>query len=334
MAKSEEIVLFHYTFSPYARRIVWYLNLRRIPYTQCLQSPVMPRPDVAVLGIEYRRIPILAIGRDIYNDTRLILRKLEELYPTGIRISASSPDQQAMERLLEHWTIDNGLFIRASQLIPTSLPLLKDEKFTKDREQYTGRSWLKEDIEKMRPEAVVEMKSAFQFLETTLLADAREWILKTEGPSLADIEAVWPLHWLNGLKGALPPRQISAQQFPNVFAWIHRFDKAVSAAARLAGKPKTIKGPEALQQIVSSEFAEAEGSVDPNDPTGLKKGQEIEVWPIDSGFKNKDKGPLVALSGSEIVIETKTKDGEMVRVHAPRHGFRLRSIRKGGSSKL
>jgi hypothetical protein len=66
----------------------------------------------------------------------------------------------------------------------------------------------------------------------------------------------------------------------------------------------------------------------------LKKGQEIEVWPIDSGFKNKDKGPLVALSGSEIVIETKTKDGKMVRVHAPRHGFRLRSIRKGGSSKL
>jgi len=40
----------------------------------------------------------------------------------------------------------------------------------------------------MRPEALVEMRSSFELLETTLLADGREWILKTEGPSLADIE--------------------------------------------------------------------------------------------------------------------------------------------------
>jgi hypothetical protein len=34
----------------------------------------------------------------------------------------------------------------------------------------------------------VEIKSAFEFLETSILADGRDWVLKTSGPSLADIE--------------------------------------------------------------------------------------------------------------------------------------------------
>ncbi len=36
------IVLYHYTFSPYARRIVWYLTLRGIPYSQCVCYMLCP----------------------------------------------------------------------------------------------------------------------------------------------------------------------------------------------------------------------------------------------------------------------------------------------------
>ena len=150
----------------------------------------MPRPDVAAIGTQYRRIPVLAIGRDIYNDTRLILRKLEQLYPSNPSIAASSPDQKAIERLLESWAVDSGVFLRASQLIPSNMPLLKDATFTKDREDLSGRSWTKASIEKMRPEALVEIKSAFEVLETTMLVDGRDWILGSAGPSLADIEGM------------------------------------------------------------------------------------------------------------------------------------------------
>lgn len=31
------IILYHYAMSPYAKRIVWYLTLRRIPYSQCVR---------------------------------------------------------------------------------------------------------------------------------------------------------------------------------------------------------------------------------------------------------------------------------------------------------
>jgi glutathione S-transferase len=151
----------------------------------------MPRPDIKALGVEYRRIPILTIGRDIYHDTRIILAKLERLFPASAAhpsISSSKPEEKEIERLLEYWIIDGGVFTRASQLIPTSMPLLKDPKFTKDRENYTGRSWDKSAMEAVRPEALVDIKGAFAFLEETLLADGRDWILKTESPTLADIE--------------------------------------------------------------------------------------------------------------------------------------------------
>jgi hypothetical protein len=131
------------------------------------------------------------------------------------------------------------------------------------------------------------------------------------------------------MKGALPPDFISGKQFPKVFAWIERFDKATKAAAQKAGKPKTLKGPDALKTISEGQFAESEGPVDVNDPSGLKKGEEVEVWPIDSGFTRKDRGPLVTLNGTEIVIDSKTEDGQHVRIHAPRHGFRLTSAGKG-----
>lgn len=153
----------------------------------------MPRPDVDAIGTKYRRIPVLSIGRDIYNDTRLILRKLEQLYPFSTShpgISSTASTDIFLSRLIESWVIDNGVFMRASQLIPSDTPLLKDEKFQKDRADMSGRSWNKEMVDKMRPESLVETRGVFELLETTMLADGREWILGGEGPGLADIEGM------------------------------------------------------------------------------------------------------------------------------------------------
>ena len=129
----------------------------------------------------------MSIGRDIYCDTRLILQTLEARFPDGA-LGATQPDQKAIEKLLEKWCIDGGVFARASQLIPPEMPLLNDPKFKKDREDMSGRSWDKKNIIAMRPEAISHIRDAFVFLETGLLADGREWILKTAKPSLADIE--------------------------------------------------------------------------------------------------------------------------------------------------
>ena len=44
----------------------------------------LPRPDLADrLGVTYRRVPVLAIGRDVYCDSSLIAAVLERRYPAS-----------------------------------------------------------------------------------------------------------------------------------------------------------------------------------------------------------------------------------------------------------
>ena len=164
-----------------------YLTLRGLDYAQCVQPPTLPRPDIASLCVQYRRIPILTIGRDVYCDSRLILSKLEQLLPDGA-LGIPAADQQGVQKLLQIWIVEAGIFVRASQLIPPETPLLNDPKFQKDREGFSGRRWSMDAIKAMRPEALAHIRTGFRLLETTFLADGRNWILKSEGPSLADVE--------------------------------------------------------------------------------------------------------------------------------------------------
>jgi glutathione S-transferase len=182
-----DIILFHYTFSPFAKRIVWYLKLRGIPYAECIQPLTLPRPDLAELGINYRRIPLLSIGRDVYYDTRLILARLEQSFPASSSYPPlSTPDNKGLEALLEKFTVDAGIFSKAAQSLPPDLPTMKDEKFVKDRAEFTGTSWSQEARVKGYPEALAHIRHAFGILEA-LLADGRQWIGGTDKISLADI---------------------------------------------------------------------------------------------------------------------------------------------------
>ncbi|KAG8168329.1 hypothetical protein KVR01_001078 [Diaporthe batatas] len=341
MSSEHPIILYHYPFSPYARRIVWYLQLRGIPYKQCMQPPIMPRPDVSKLGIKYRRIPLMSIGRDVYLDTRLILQKLESYPASSPKLGAAeNTEQRAIERLLEVLSVDGGVFVWAASLLPRKLPIMKDPDFLKDRADFAnGKAMLASKSPTVRPEALNDLRNVFELLETTLLADGRDWVLKTERPTLADIEAVWPLHWLNGLPGALPADQISKTQFPKVFAWIERFDKTVNAADQKLGKVPIVSGEQAAQAIVqASYFEDSATDVVQSEPLvkalGLKRSDSVVVFPLDTGSLHKDSGALFRLDSREVVLETRTEllGSPEVRVHAPRHGFRI--ARKDQASQL
>lgn len=143
--------------------------------------------------------------------------------------------------------------------------------------------------------------------------------------------AIWPFDWLVGMKGALPADVISERQFPKVYAWIKRFGEAVRAAKSSGPKVVTLKGPEAVSFVSDANLAESGGHVDAADPLGLGEGQEVEVWPIDSGFNHHDRGRLVSLTPDEVVLASRTKTGQdAVRIHFPRWGFRV--VRAGGAT--
>lgn len=93
--------------------------------------------------------------------------------------------------------------VSAVRLIPAEAPMLKDPRFLRDRADFAGVAregpspLSPEALAAARPEALAEVRDAAELLETTLLADGRDWVLGgTPGPALADIEAVWVLMWV------------------------------------------------------------------------------------------------------------------------------------------
>lgn len=169
-------ILFLWDFSLWANKIVAYLSLRSIPFSRCEQPVTQPRPDIAAPGVNYRRIPILSIGRDIYCDTLLILQKLESLYPASKqhrRLGCESGDRTgvALERLLEKWA-DVVVFQAAAAVISSDLDLMKDEGLQRDREELWRRRWDKRAQDELRLKGLADMRANFDFLED-LLGDGR-----------------------------------------------------------------------------------------------------------------------------------------------------------------
>ncbi|KXJ90828.1 hypothetical protein Micbo1qcDRAFT_225712 [Microdochium bolleyi] len=342
------IVLYTYPGSPFGQRLVWYLNLRKIAFKTCLQPPILPRRDLELLGLNYRRIPLMAIGRDIYLDTRLVIAKLETLYPASAAhpgISATTGEQRALEALISRVSIEfpGALFGRGAQLMPPDSAFLRDPRFVKDRNQLVAgnpaaKAFTPENLRANRPAALVEIARLAELLETTLLADGRDWVFggSGAGPSLGDIEAVFILHWLNSMKGALPADVIGPEVYPRVFAWIGRFDGHVR---KIVAKPDVVKGEDAAKLILGSGYAEeSAGGLLASDPViaaaGYKQGEVVTMWPLDQAPVNKDSGVLVAMGKEEVVIEIASKidGGKSVRVHAPRVGFKV--VKGGASAKI
>nr|BBG28478.1 putative glutathione S-transferase [Aspergillus versicolor] len=338
MASQPPTVLFHYPGSPFAARVLYYLALRGIPYDECIQPNILPRPDLARLGIRYRRIPLLAIGRDVYLDTPLILNRLERFDPSSTTKppfkSTATPSQHTLTTLLASYTLDTPLFKNVVCVLLPSTPLIHDEAFLKDRAEMLGGppgfNFAEHFVLPARNDAIVEVKKTLEFLEFTLLADGRQWVAETQDPSLADIELVWPLHWLFSIPGAVPKEHITAEKFPKVYSWVERFEKAVGEARKGLRRPQTVSGEKVAAWLGKAGVEDQdEARVEQNDPVvkaqGLYQGQEVLLWPADTGANHKTKGKLVGFTSREITLDT--TEGEVsVRVHAPRHGFRVAAV--------
>lgn len=293
---------------------------------------MLPRPDLQALGIKYRRIPILSIGRDVYCDTRLILAELEKRFASSSYTPISSTQSDGIANLLDSFTGDGGVFGRAAQILPADLPAMNDPTFLKDREDFMGRSWKKADTDRQRPEAMAHMRKVFDVYES-MLADGRDWIAGTEQASIADVKSVWVIDWMFELK-SLPEQYFSDKIYPKTYAWVQRWRSVLKAAKGKALKPVTIKGADAIKHICGASVT-SDLTVDETDPFGLEEGTNVQVWPIESGFNHKDQGRLIGLTKDEVVIAVPTKVGEQeVYLHMPRWGFRIVKAKGGAGVKL
>ncbi|KAF2007497.1 hypothetical protein P154DRAFT_614838 [Amniculicola lignicola CBS 123094] len=333
MSPNQKPVLFHYPPSIYSHRVLWYLWLRGLPYDECIQPAYMPRPDLAALGVNYRRIPIMAIGKDVYCDSRLIINKLEELYPNS-NVSLPSSSDKGIRKLLESWTIDGGIFTNATRLMPywTSTGLLSNTAFLDDRQTLMGgRRMTAAAMERGRPDALIHIRQAFEMVENTFLADGRKWILGTDGPTIADIDGVWPFEWLvadRAMKESLPEQYVSASKYPKTYAWVQRLLNEVQARKARQPKPERLGGS-AVESMTESTSAQPESTtIISDDPLGLSEGDAVEVYPTDYGFTHKDHGSIIGLTSNEVVI----LNSKGLHLHFPRWNFHVEKIKVASSA--
>jgi hypothetical protein len=118
---------------------------------------------------------------------------------------------------------------------------------------------------------------------------------------------------------------INAEHYPRTFAYVERFRQAIKARQEHIGLPEKLSADEAIARILDSGlYEQPHPGVDPKDPLRLKKGQAVEIFPIDSGFTHHDKGELASIGVKEVAIFTRPNEGEgILRLHFPRVNFRI-----------
>lgn len=330
---SNPIILFTYPESVIARRMDWYLTLRGIPYVHCTVDNKMPRPVLSRLNVQYRRIPVLAIGRDIYCDSRAQIETLERLWTQSPKLGAdpvTQPYERGVEKLMETFAFDGGLFLRTATLIPPDAPLLGDPKFLADRAPMIGGMFTAEGRKAGLPDGLAATRMHLQLVEEWLLGDGRPFIAG-EKPGLADVHLGWAFDWMLRPKERLGmkhvyPVLLNEEKYPRMFAWIERINKTVEEARKPDGPLKVLSDDEAVRTIEKSGYFEPNELVmDGEDPTGLKKGEETDVYPTDmpTGFVHRDSGKLVGLSVNSATVQTKTTGGVDVRIHYPRQNIKV-----------
>jgi hypothetical protein len=162
------------------------------------------------------------------------------------------------------------------------------------------------------------------------------WLLRSFWPTnallLVNVEqikadtiiAIFMLEFVSGMQ--LSKDTISNEIFPKVFAWFDRYQAAVEKAKATAQHPTTLDGQAAADHILGSEFGHSKISVDTKDPTGLREGVEVEIYPADWGTEHRDRGRLVGLAPDEVTIAVKSKENVEFRIHAPRTGFKIKEV--------
>jgi sulfite reductase alpha subunit-like flavoprotein len=166
-------------------------------------------------------------------------------------------------------------------------------------------------------------------LETTFLADARDWILGTKELTRADIDAAWPFEWLivdRHIKGSLPGEHMSEKTYPRVYAWAGRFMEVVKERRKRCEKPKALNGQTMVERTINASSAHEDINVIENDPLDIKAGDNIEVYPSDYDQGGKSAGELVGLTVHEVVI----RNDKGVHLHFPRWNFTIRKITPEG----
>ena len=291
--------------SPFSEKIRKIFALKSLAYREVDQPAWMPKPHLTPMTGGYRRIPVLQIGADIYCDSALIARKIDEvcpkpsIYPDG---NVAAAEGMAM------WA-DKTLFFSTVPLVFTAMAEVIPKELFDDRRKMSPQLSM-EVLKSAVAGSRGALASACAMFEATLSKSA---YMLGDAFSVADA-AVFHTLWFVRSDQASAAILYSK---PNLADWFGRVE------AMDSGKPTAMTGDEAMEVARSAEPEDIGASMN-DDPSGLALGTRVGICSDDLPT-DVFVGKLVCLRSHEIVIEREDPATGRVAVHFPRAGYQVRA---------
>ena len=306
-----ELILHHYPTSPFAEKARLLLGFKGLSWRSVKISPVMPKPDLTALTGGYRKTPVLQIGADIYCDTALIARRLEQekalpaFFPEGQEMVTASFASWADSVVFQHAVSlvfqPESIAVRFGSLPPEAI-----KAFLADRAGlFSGGSATRLSAEQARHQWPTIMAR----LEQQLEREQGDFLFGQ--PSIADFALAHPLWFLK----ATPVTSPLVDAYPAVSAWF----------GRVMGF-----GHGASSEMTSQEALEVARTATPaalpdeqfDEPNGFEAGQQVVIAATDYGV-DPVGGELLFAGAEELIVRREDERGGVVHVHVPRFGFRI-----------
>ncbi|WP_339528815.1 glutathione S-transferase family protein [Pseudomonas mucidolens] len=306
-----ELILHHYPASPFAEKARLLLGFKGLSWRSVHIPPMMPKPDLTALTGGYRKTPVLQIGADIYCDTALIARRLEQHKPTPTLF----PAQQAMTTQAFAAWADSVVFSHAVSLVfqPESvavrfakLPPEVLKAFIADRAGlFSGGSATRVPLEL----AQHQWPTIMARLEQQLQAQVGGFLFGEA--SIADVALAHSLWFLK----ATPVTAPLVDAYPGVTAWLARvLDFGHGDAKEMSAEEALEVARNATPAALPEEVFE--------DPNGFKVGQQVSIAASDYGT-DAVTGELLFAGREELILRRRDERGGTLHVHFPRLGFRI-----------
>lgn len=307
-----ELILHHYAASPFAQKARLLLGFKGLAWHSVHIPPMMPKPDLTALSGGYRKTPVLQAGADIYCDTALIARRLEQeksapaLFPLGQELVVSAFAAWADSVVFQHAVSlvfqPESAAVRFAKMPPEML-----KAFVADRAGlFSGGSATRIPAE----QALLQWPVIMARLEQQLQHEQGDYLFGE--PSIADFAMAHSLWFLK----ATPVTAPLVDAYSAVCAWLQRvLDFGQGTPIEMTAE----------QALAVAKGAEPVALPEFDSGFGFSKGQRVTVAATDYGV-DPVAGELVYIGAEELVVRREDPRAGVVHVHFPRIGFQIEAV--------
>lgn len=337
---NNRVIVYGYAASPFFQKITYLLDHYGIQWTLVDVPPVMPRPMLStLLGITYRRIPVVFLDGQAFIDTTAASLALERAFGGGSGAKSLLHQFPSLQhQLAVNWAESTIFRLGAGHLYNAPL----NEAFVKDRKQFMpGSSFDSESMKARVPFVRSQLIANLEAIETHLKS-AKSKYLFGDVPQYLDFCLFTPLNWvqtqlrtgedlLPTVSAKKPNQDWTKFPFPTALTWL-----AAMREYNAKNKIQPVKlSPEAAAQVIHQQAAknlataEKDAKISKDDPLlkagwlSGEKGQKVSVTPVDTG-RVPQLGKLVGLDSTSVTIKVEAEGGKAVLATFPRVNFDIR----------